>query len=151
MEPGDTSSRRLQLIERLLHLPADRLEDLDRFLTSFQPTAVEKQRTDWPHAPLHRISEAGTYIVTASMLDKSHIFKGADRLDYLRGELLSQLSDAGWILEAWAVFSNHYHFIAHAQKGSELLSKVLGELHRSTSLHVNQLDRSQGRQTWFEF
>ncbi len=157
MEPNETSLRRLQLIDRLIHLPDDKLVDLEQFFASFQTSvseqesSVSKKVVDWHHAPMHRISEAGTYIVTAATLDKLHIFKGAERLDYLHRELLTQVRNAGWILEAWAVFSNHYHFVAHAQKGSEPLSNVLGELHRRTSRHVNQLDRAIGRQTWFQF
>jgi putative transposase len=106
---------------------------------------------DWPHAPTHRISAHGTFIVTAATYEKAHVFRGAERLDYLESELLSQAKGAGWQLEAWAVFSNHYHFVAHALPGATLLRELLRELHRSTGLHANQLDHDAGRQVWYQF
>jgi putative transposase len=157
MQPSDMNLRRLHLVDRLIHLPEAHLGELERFLDSFEPGARQPESSsstkqfDWPHAPVHRISKDGTFIVTAATLDHAHLFKGTDRLDYLLGELLSQLRDAGWELEAWAVFSNHYHFVAHALPGAELLSSVLRELHRSTSLHVNKLDLAHERQTWYQF
>jgi len=159
--PGtDRARQRLQLIERLLHVPEAHLDDLERFLGSLHTTqevqratstAVPADPRDWPHAPLHRISEEGTYIVTASTLDKVHHFRGSQRLDYLQAELLSHLAQRSWHLEAWAVFSNHYHFVAHAQPASTPLPDLLKELHRSTALYINQLDQAPGRQVWFQY
>jgi putative transposase len=100
---------------------------------------------------VHRISQEGTYIVTAATLDKAHLFRGADRLDHLEKALLAGAKQAGYQLEAWAVFSNHYHFVGHALPGSALLSDWLRELHRSTSRHVNELDHAPDRQAWFQF
>jgi putative transposase len=161
MPATDPSLQRLQLIEQLLRLPVARLDEVERFLAALPPDeeaprastsgAVLVQERDWPHAPLHRISPEGTYMVTASTLGKTHIFRGAERLEYLEGQLLSQAKQAGWQLEAWAVFSNHYHFVGHARRGSTLLNELLQELHRSTSLHVNKLDQAAGRQTWFQY
>ena len=74
------------------------------------------QCKDWPHAPMHRLSEYGTYIVTAGTYQKQHWFRGADRLDLLESTLLRVMKKFGWRLEAWAAFSNHYHFVAHAAR-----------------------------------
>ncbi len=60
----------------------------------------------------------------------------------------------GWRLEAWAVFSNHYHFIAHSPANAEdssSLSDMLSMLHVKTGEWVNKLDKSTGRQVWFNF
>jgi putative transposase len=160
MAATDPNLQRLQLIERLLHLPAERLGKVERFLESLHTTQVSQAadsasttatRSDWPHAPLHRISDHGTYIVTAATLGSLHHFRGAERLDALQNALLTQLQEGGWEVEAWAVFSNHYHFVAHARRGSTLLDDLLTELHRSTALHVNQLDAATNRQVWFQF
>jgi hypothetical protein len=50
---------------------------------------------DWPHAPLHRLSEHGTFIVTASTLYKEHFFRGQDRLTLLEGKLLALANSGG--------------------------------------------------------
>lgn len=67
---------------------------------------------DWPHSPVHRIHEAGTYMFTAGTYLKQSVFRGPDRLGYLCETLLHLAADYGWQLQAWAVFPNHYHFVA---------------------------------------
>jgi putative transposase len=45
----------------------------------------------------------------------------------------------------------YYHFVAQAQSDATPLENLLLELHRSTGLHVNELDRAVGRQVWFNY
>ena len=90
-------------------------------------------------------------MVTSSTYEKAHHFRGAERLDYLESNLLSLAKVFGWHLEAWAVFSNHYHFVAHSPADPRSLSALLKELHGKTSHHGNQLDGVSGRQVWFNF
>src|SRR5439155_2784208 len=59
-----------------------------------------------------------------------------------------------WRLEAWAVFSNHYHFVAHSpenENDASSLSRMLGRLHEKTAKWINKLDRTPGRQVWHNF
>ena len=100
---------------------------------------------DWPRAPMHRLSDLGTFIVTTGTLHKEHWFRGPERLDLLESALLRILKRQGWQLEAWAVFSNHYHFVANAESGAEPLSPVLKQLHGETSREVNLLDARRRR------
>ena len=67
-------------------------------------------KTLWLHASTHQLATSGTFFVTASTYLKAHHFRGADRLRVLHRGLLTVARDYGWQLEAWAVFSNHYHF-----------------------------------------
>ena len=106
---------------------------------------------DWPHAPVHRLSEHGTYIVTTGTLHKEHWFRGPERLDLLESALLRILKGYGWQLEAWAVFSNHYHFVGHSVPGAKQLGLVLKHLHADTSREVNRLDGTPGRAVWHNF
>jgi putative transposase len=157
--PSDPA-RRLSLIEQLLKLRPDRLPEVESLLQRLQadddmpatPVAVPAgERFDWPHAPPHRLSTHGTYFVTAGTYQRVHHFAGPDRLDHLQAELLTRTKKDGWQLEAWAVFSNHYHFVAHAHDGAGPLGVVLKELHRTTTIFVNELDAQPGRQVWFNF
>jgi REP element-mobilizing transposase RayT len=59
----------------------------------------------------------GTYFVTAGTYLKAHHFCTPQRLEVLQRGLLTVARDFSWELEAWALFSNHYHFIAHSQSG----------------------------------
>ena len=108
----------------------------------------------WPHAPPHHLSEHGTYLVTSGTYGKRHHFKGKCRLDVLHRGLLKVAHDFGWQLEAWAVFSNHYHFIGHSppeEPDAKSLSVMLGHLHEKTSKWVNQIDDVKGRHVWHNF
>jgi putative transposase len=94
---------------------------------------------------MHRLSEHGTYIVTAGTYRKEHWFKEVDRLDMLESALLRVMKSCGWRLEAWAVFSNHYHFVAHAEPGATPLHAAIKQLHGATAREVNRRDGAAGR------
>ena len=111
-------------------------------------------QTPWPHAPAHQLAESGTYFVTAGTYLKAHHFRARPRLEVLHRGLLTVARDFGWQLEAWAVFSNHYHFIAHSPPDAPdaaSLSQMLAVLHMKTSGWVNRLDRTPGRHVWHSF
>lgn len=106
---------------------------------------------DWPHAPVHRLDSAGTYIVTAATLDKKLLFLGKANLYLLESKLLSLAKAYQWSLQAWAVFPNHYHFIARSQPDSNNLGLFLKHLHADTARDLNQRDGRVGRDVWFNF
>lgn len=107
--------------------------------------------THWPHAPTHRLTEKGTYFVTAATLHHQHHFRTSERLEVLQRGLLSVCHDQGWRLEAWSVFSNHYHFVAESPGTAESLPSMLGLLHSRTATWINRLDNTAGRQVWFNY
>lgn len=104
-----------------------------------------------PHAPTHRLSEAGVYIVTAATYQKAHHFRGRRGLDVLHRGLLKLAATYGWRLEAWAVFSNHYHFVAHSPAEPGTLRALVSELHCRTAGWVNRLDDQAGRKVWHNY
>ena len=115
---------------------------------------MPEPKTSWPHAPTHQLAERGTYFVTAATFQKAHYFCGAKRLQVLHRGLLKVAENFGWQLEAWAVFSNHYHFIAHSpanEPDATSLGAMLGVLHVKTAGWVNRLDGTPKRQVWFNF
>jgi putative transposase len=103
---------------------------------------------------VHRLTEGGTYFVTAGTYRKEHHFRGAARLAVLHRGLLAVTRDFGWQPEAWAVLSNHYHFVAHSPPdgtGAQTLSRMLGLLHEKTAKWVNRLDGQPGRKVWHNY
>jgi len=108
----------------------------------------------WPHAPTHQLSVRGTYFVTSSTYQKVHHFRSATRVRVLHRGLLTVADQFGWQLEAWAVFLNHYHFVAHSPpeaSDAASLGIMLRLLHVQTAGWVNKLDGTPGRQVWFNF
>ncbi len=58
-----------------------------------------------------------------------HHFRDEESLDYLETELLKKAKEYEWRLEAWSVFSNHYHFVGQAIVDAESLRPMLNHLH----------------------
>jgi putative transposase len=111
----------------------------------------QNQIKDWPHAPIHRLGSHGVFMVTGATLYKEHLFNGEERLTMLEHSLLSLSKQYGWQLEAWSVFSNHYHFVGRGVEDSQNLGVFLNHLHSDTARNLNILDQIKGRQVWFNF
>src|SRR5215470_12393511 len=105
----------------------------------------------WHHRPVHLFAPNTSYIVTAGTLHKQHYFQGVERLQRLQEELFAATTAYGWELQAWALFSNHYHFIASTPADATTLKPMLQRLHSATARAVNRLDNASGRQVWFQF
>ena len=106
---------------------------------------------NWPHAPPHHIGPDGVYMVTAGTYGKLHHFHTEDRLDFLQDLLFQIAEEFGWRLEAWALLSNHYHFIASPGGDSRSLPELIRKLHSLSARHINQLEASPGRKIWHNY
>jgi putative transposase len=108
----------------------------------------------WPHAPTHRLGAAGTYFVTGSTYQKAHLFRSSTRLTLLQKSIVELAAKHGWQLEAWAVFSNHYHFIGRSPdevESAESLTTFLREMHSKTAIEINAEDQVPQRRVWYNF
>jgi putative transposase len=106
---------------------------------------------DWPHAPVHRLSETGTYMVTGATYQKAHRMWDHQRLDLVRDLLLTTASEFGWRLQAWAIMSNHYHFVAISPDNPESLRNFVHKFHSQTGKRLNELDAAPGRRVWYQY
>ena len=105
----------------------------------------------WHHAPWHVLHDRGTFMVTAGTLEKIHYFTDGPRLKLLHDQLLAVAFEHGWSLQAWAVFPNHYHFVAASPSDAKTLARLIRKLHATTSAAVNKLDNTPGRKVWHEY
>lgn len=115
---------------------------------------MSEPATLWPHAPAHQLSENGTYFVTAGTYRKVNHFHTPKRLEVLQRGLLTVAHNFSWEIEAWAIFSNHYHFVARSPSDSgqaRSLSQMLGVLHTRTAGWINRLDKTPARKIWHNF
>jgi putative transposase len=90
-------------------------------------------------------------MVTCGTHLKLHHFRSAERLRFLCETILRSAADFGWNVQAWAAFSNHYHFVALSPARVESLRDLIQKVHSDTALAANQWDRTQGRQVWFQY
>jgi putative transposase len=102
---------------------------------------------------------ASTWFARYVFRDRQHTasrasLQGQGALAVLHRGVLKVAAEFGWRLEAWAVFSNHYHFVAESpelEDDAKSLSRMLGLLHEQTAKWVNRLDKMPGRPVWFNF
>ena len=68
----------------------------------------------------------------------------------LQDALLENLEMFGWEVQAWAVFSNHYHYVAFSPQAGSNVMALTKRLHASTALALNRMDGMPGRRVWFQ-
>jgi putative transposase len=112
---------------------------------------MKTKPTQWPHAPPHRLLECGTYIVTCGTYHKQHFLNTPEKLTLFCNRLLDLAAKHNWQLQAWAVMSNHYHFVAASPHNPTSLKKMLSALHTLSARDLNHLDNQAGRRIWFNY
>jgi len=111
----------------------------------------EIQIGTWPHGPLHLFVPNALYIVTASTLYRQHIFDTPEKPHLLQDTLFEVMLAYGWELQSWALFANHYHFIARAPEDGATLKRLIPRLHSQSARLVNEIDQTPGRRVWFQY
>jgi putative transposase len=90
-------------------------------------------------------------MVTAGTLYKRRLFDTPAKLDLVERLLLSMAKQNGWQLEAWAVFSNHYHFVARGHQHSVNLGQFIHDFHYESARQLNAMASQPGRRVWYNF
>ena len=90
-------------------------------------------------------------MVTCGTYQKQHHLHSAARLSYFRDLLLQCTEEFAWRLQAWAVFSNHYHWIASSPPDPSSLPRVVSKLHTLSAREFNLQDGTPGRKVWFQY
>ena len=106
---------------------------------------------DWPHSPAHRLDARSAYIVTAGTYQKQPFFRSRERLSYVCEALLKLSALYEWRLEAWAVFPNHYHFVASSPEKTSTLARFISHLHTTSAKEINRIDGAPARKVWFQY
>jgi putative transposase len=112
---------------------------------------MEAQMKNWPHAPVHLFVPELVYIVTGATLYKLHWYKDSKRLQLLENVLFDILHRRRWELQAWALFSNHYHFIAKSPEADSPVNRLIQHFHSEASRQLNVLDGANGRTVWYQY
>jgi len=90
-------------------------------------------------------------MVTAGTHNKLPLFRSPERLAWLTETLFAGAQEHGWQLQAWAVFCNHYHFVAISDGNPRSLVTFIRELHSKTGHEINRLDGVSDRRVWFQY
>ncbi len=108
----------------------------------------------WHHAPEHRLGGQGSYMVTCGTLNKDFIFNTPERMDEFQALLFKYADKFGWRLQAWAIISNHYHWIGlspETENSAESLRILTAQLHEVSAKRLNKQDSTPGRKIWCNY
>ena len=103
------------------------------------------------HCPSHLFVPNAAYIVTGATYRKELLFDSAAKRTFLLHSLFEEAQHWQWSLQAWAIMSNHYHFVAHAPSSGETLKRMITSLHSKTAIWLNENDATPGRKVWFQY
>lgn len=105
----------------------------------------------WRHAPSHLFTPSQSYIITAGTYGKARLFDTPQKRDYLLRIIFEQAERWSWVLEAWAVMSNHYHVVACSPEDAETLARFVRAVHSKSAVWLNHHDGTPGRKVWFQY
>jgi putative transposase len=105
----------------------------------------------WPHAPVHKLNQQGAYMLTSGTYKKEHFLISSDRKTRFMNLLFELSEKYGWKLQAWAIMSNHYHFIALSPENPDNMKEFIQELHSLSATEFNREDNSPKRRVWYQF
>ena len=104
----------------------------------------------WSFAPSESLPEQGAFLITGTTDKQRHHLDSSAMLDRVQGILFDAVETAGWRLQAWALFSNHYHLILTAEPDAKSLSSLLENFLETTTAVLNERDGNPRRQVWGE-
>ena len=110
-------------------------------------------KTPWPHAPLHQLSQNGTYFVTAGTYLKAASFSGQGAVRVSSSRLAHRSARFGWQLGGVGGVLQPLPFRRPlAARGcGRTCPRCWGSCTRRLAKWVNKLDPAPGRQVWFNF
>ena len=108
-------------------------------------------RENWPHAPPHQFTPAGTYIITAATLHRQRFFDTNDKLNMFCNTTLEFVKNYSLTLQAWAFFPNHYHLVAEFGNTTASHRRFISHLHRELAVRLNAADETPGRRVMYQF
>jgi putative transposase len=103
-----------------------------------------------PHRPPHVYADNTWYIITASTANGMRYLITDDHLRLWVEIIRELIEEFGITLRAWVVMSNHYHVLLKSRAGRDV-GKFLGRLNGRTSYEFNLLDKTKGRQVWYNY
>ena len=90
-------------------------------------------------------------MVTSGTYKKEHLLSNNERKSLVQEKLFELADEFDWRLQAWAILSNHYHFIAMSPEDPGTLKSFIWKLHGVTAREINRMDNCARRKVWFQY
>jgi len=106
-----------------------------------------------PHknTPPHWFVSNAIYMVTGSTLHKKPLLNADMKRANFCETLMERAHILGWTLHAWAVMTEHYHFIAQSPNNALSLKMLVQGVHSVNAKFVNRMDNTPGRRVWYNY
>ena len=111
---------------------------------------MTNKKIEWPKTPARKLHEKGTFAVTGETSKKAYLFNTAEKLDILQESMLKLALEYKWQLEAWSLFSNHYHILI-SSRTPDNLDAFIEAFHAQTAEQLNALDAVEKRKVWVQY
>ena len=105
---------------------------------------------EWPKTPSRKLHEKGTFAVTGETSRKANLFDAPEALDGMQKILLRLALGFKWQLEAWSLFSNHYHILV-SSRTPENLDEFVEAFHTQTTEMLNSMESVEKRKVWSQY
>ncbi|MEO7839295.1 MAG: transposase [Anaerolineales bacterium] len=103
-----------------------------------------------PHRPPHLYVDDAWYFVTASTVNKAHVFTSDEHFVLWVTIFRELITEFNVKLTAWVLLPNHYHFLFLPKLGYDL-GRFMKLLNGRTSHELNSLDQKHGRTIWYSY
>jgi putative transposase len=103
------------------------------------------------HTPPHWFVSNAIYMVTGATLHKVPVLDSDIKKSHFIETFFTRADALNWIVDAWSVMPNHYHFVAHAPENAHSLKLLIQGLHSISAKFVNAADKTPGRQVWYNY
>ncbi len=90
-------------------------------------------------------------MVTAGTYEKFPHFNTGSRLDFVLMSLFDFADEFGWLMQAWAVLINHYHFVGQSPDDPKTLRTMLRKLHSVIAVQINTEGSVRGRRVMDQY
>jgi putative transposase len=102
------------------------------------------------YSPPTKPSEGGSYVITAVTYRKAPLFRSPASLSFVCEAIKNSAAQFNWRLHAWAVFPNHYHFIADypPSPAVKYLRMMIQQIQSLTARHVHHVGGQPNSRVW---
>jgi putative transposase len=106
---------------------------------------------EYKHNPPHLFVPNAFYLITGSVIRKSHYLDTDEKRGFFCEILQKQSQRFNWRLEAWACLTNHYHILARAPEDAASMTAFIRSIHSLTARIINKIDGKPGRRVWWNY
>ncbi len=100
--------------------------------------------------PPHIYQDETIYFITARTKNRENFFNTQRKCSLFSEVFERSLKKFDFGMIGWVLNPNHYHILIEVSDGS-MLGRFVQNLHSNLARIINKLERSEGRQIWYQY